>query len=103
LPSKLERLRQQLEDWGYKPDEILKEQGVKKLASALKAYKGGAERPRHETYEFTEKEKEEILQEKIREILQLRRTGLVILPIGIVLMIIGIFFIYRAARSDCYS
>ena len=71
-PTKLDRLRQQLELWGYNPDEILKEEGVKKLASARKAIKHGGPRVWQFEYEWTEKEKEEILQERIRDILERR-------------------------------
>jgi len=74
LVTRLDRLRQQLEDWGYKPDEILKEEGVKKLASARKAIKHGGPRIWQFEYEWTEKEKEEILQERIRDILERRGT-----------------------------
>jgi len=72
-PTRLDRLRQQLEDWGYKPDEILKAEGVKKLASARKAIKHGGPRIWQFEYEWTEKEKEEILQEYIQDILESRR------------------------------
>jgi len=68
--TRLDRLRQQLEDWGYKPDEILREEGVKKLASARKAIKHGGPRVWQFEYEWTEKEKEEILQEYIQDILE---------------------------------
>jgi len=71
--TRLDRLRQQLEDWGYKPDEILREEGVKKLASARKAIKHGGPRIWQFEYEWTEKEKEEILQEYIQDILESRR------------------------------
>jgi len=74
LVTRLDRLRQQLEDWGYKPDEILREEGVRKLASARKAIKHGGPRVWQFPYEWTEKEKEEILQEFIQDILERRGT-----------------------------
>jgi len=74
-PTRLDRLRQQLEDWGYDPDQILKEEGVKKLAGARKKIKHGGPRIWQFEYEWTEKEKEEILQERIRDILESGRRG----------------------------
>jgi len=69
-PSKLEQLRRQLELWGVNADEIITQKGVEKLAGMRKEYKLGAKRPLKGTYEFTDKEKEEILQEWIKERLQ---------------------------------
>jgi len=69
-PSKLEQLRRQLELWGVNPDEIMAQKGVEKLAGMRKEYKLEAKRPLKSTYEFTDKEKEEILQEWTKERLQ---------------------------------
>jgi len=73
--TRLDRLRQQLEDWGYNPDQILKEEGVRKLAGARKKIKHGGPRVWQFEYEWTEKEKEEILQERIRDILESGSRG----------------------------
>jgi len=71
-PTRLDRLWQQLEDWGENPAEILKEEGIKKLAGARKKIKHGGPRIWQFEYEWTDKEKEEILQERIRDILERR-------------------------------
>jgi len=75
-PTKLERLREQLELWGVNPDDVIKEEAAKKLAGMRKEWKGIGPKPRPSgTYEFTEKEMEGILQEKIRELLQIQKEG----------------------------
>jgi len=69
--SKLEKLRRELTKWGVNPDEVLKEEGAKKLAGMLKAWKRIGPKPRPSgTYEFTEKEMAEIYRAKIKELKQ---------------------------------
>jgi len=61
------RLEQQLLDFGVNADQVIREEEAKKIAGMRIAYKFGA-KPRPRTYEFTFKEKIEILQEKLKEL-----------------------------------
>jgi len=67
------KLHQQLLDLGVNPNQVIREEEAKKIKGMRIAYKFGA-KPRPRTYEFTWREKIEILQEKLEELKEQRTS-----------------------------